>query len=100
MFCSPRLRGRQFPPIKPAPVTKEGCNMHGVIHPRRGVRLGLTALALAFEMATMAAPRVMAQAQTSPTTSAPTSAAPCGGAMGPVDYPIPGGWFYTEEACA
>jgi hypothetical protein len=60
-------------------------------------RLGLAALALALEVATPLASTSFAQ--TSPAAGVPTTRAAVGcNDAGPPDYPISGGWFYTEEA--
>jgi hypothetical protein len=49
--------------------------------PRRGIRLGLAGLLLALEMGTALVPGRTALAQSSQ-----------------LDYPVPGGWFYTQES--
>ncbi|HEV7663155.1 MAG TPA: hypothetical protein VGQ62_06435 [Chloroflexota bacterium] len=51
--------------------------------PRRGLRIGLVSLVLALEVATLMVPAQMASAQM---------------ATGLRDYPIPGGWFYSQES--
>jgi hypothetical protein len=67
---------------------------------RHVARLGLTALALALEVATPLAATSVAHAQIAPvTTTAATSVRPAVACQdtGPLDYPISGGWFYTQE---
>jgi LGFP repeat len=59
--------------------------MHASPRLRRGLRLGLVTLTLALNAAVVLVPGQAAQAQS-------------GGSCGPEDYPIPGGWFYTQEA--
>src|SRR6267143_1527751 len=49
--------------------------------PHRGWRLGLAGLVLAFELATAFAPSQLVHAQSSTR-----------------DYPVPGGWFYSQES--
>jgi hypothetical protein len=62
--------------------------MHASPRLRRGLRLGLAALTLALNAAVVLVPGQAAQAQS----------AGQGGGCGPADYPVAGGWFYTEEA--
>ena len=67
-------------------------------HYRRqgAARLGLATLALALQLAGPLASTSMAQS--APAIAATTTmSGPCTD-PGPVDYPVAGGWFYTEEA--
>src|ERR1700733_12121703 len=77
--------------------------MRAFIRPQRAARLGLAALILAIELGTAIAPTTYAQTQTqtqTPTAAvAPAAVTICPGSVGAPDYPIAGGWFYTQEAC-
>jgi hypothetical protein len=74
--------------------------MRALLRPQRAARLGLAALILAIELGTAIAPTTYAQTQ-APTAAAAssTSLTICPGSVGAPDYPIAGGWFYTQEAC-
>src|SRR2546430_557967 len=71
----------------------------------RGVaRLGLATLALALQVATPLASTTAAQTAATPpapSTSAPTTSFSSHSGChdnGPADYPVAGGWFFTEQA--
>jgi hypothetical protein len=78
--------------------------MRALLRPQRAARLGLAALILAIELGAVIAPTTYAQSQAvapgAPNASSTVNPVICLGSVGPPDYPIAGGWFYTQEACA
>jgi len=67
---------------------------------RRLARLGLAALAFAFELTAAPLPTgvALAQSATPPAAASQPAGQPSAQPAGCDDYPVPGGWFYTQEA--
>jgi hypothetical protein len=63
---------------------------------RQAARLGLAALALALEVASPLAATSFAQTPPAPVAANTRAVVACNDS-GPMDYPIAGGWFYTQE---
>lgn len=88
--------------------------MAAIFRTRGAARVGVATLALALQLATPLAPTGLAATASAATASAATatgpaatpSAPPTGNGTsasgchdtGPADYPVAGGWFYTEQA--